>query len=74
MPFAKWSSEQVCDWLEEIGLGQYSILARHWVTNGQSLVSATPQDLERVDKQSQHLLYLQISQSDAADASIRLTK
>uniref|UniRef100_A0A3Q3XMS6 SAM domain-containing protein n=1 Tax=Mola mola TaxID=94237 RepID=A0A3Q3XMS6_MOLML len=47
MPFAKWSTEQVCDWLEEIGLGQYSILARHWVTNGQTLMSATPQDLER---------------------------
>ncbi|KAM7414007.1 hypothetical protein PAMA_019027 [Pampus argenteus] len=47
MPFSKWSSEQVCDWLEDIGLGQYSILARHWVTSGQSLVSATPQDLEK---------------------------
>ncbi|XP_041794149.1 liprin-beta-2b isoform X1 [Chelmon rostratus] len=47
MPFAKWSAEQVCDWLEEIGLGQYGILARHWVTSGQTLLSATPQDLER---------------------------
>ncbi|XP_041651115.1 liprin-beta-2b isoform X2 [Cheilinus undulatus] len=46
-PFYKWSTEQVCDWLEEIGLGQYSILARHWVTSGQTLLSATPQDLER---------------------------
>lgn len=48
MPFSKWSTEQVCDWLEDIGLGQYTILARHWVTSGQSLLSATPQDLERV--------------------------
>lgn len=48
MPFSKWSSEQVCDWLEEIGLGQYGILARHWVTGGQTLLSASPQDLERV--------------------------
>ncbi|KAI3371690.1 hypothetical protein L3Q82_024255 [Scortum barcoo] len=47
MPFFKWSTEQVCDWLEEIGLGQYGILARHWVTSGQTLLSATPQDLER---------------------------
>lgn len=47
MPFAKWSTEQVCDWLEEIGLGQYGILARHWVTGGQTLLSASPQDLER---------------------------
>lgn len=48
IPFAKWSSEQVCDWLEEIGLSQYSVLARHWVSGGQSLLSATPHDLERV--------------------------
>lgn len=48
MPFSKWSTEQVCDWLEEIGLGQYGILARHWVTSGQTLLSASPQDLERV--------------------------
>ncbi|KAM4618935.1 liprin-beta-2b isoform 2-T4 [Polymixia lowei] len=46
-PFSKWTTEQVCDWLEEIGLGQYGILARHWVTSGQSLLSATPQDLEK---------------------------
>ncbi|XP_053175281.1 liprin-beta-2b isoform X2 [Scomber japonicus] len=47
IPFSKWNTEQVCDWLEDIGLGQYSILARHWVTSGQSLLSATPQDLEK---------------------------
>lgn len=48
IPFCKWSTEQVCDWLEEIGLGQYGVLAHHWVTGGQTLLSATPQDLERV--------------------------
>ncbi|GAA6231245.1 liprin-beta-2-like [Lates japonicus] len=47
MPFSKWSTEQVCDWLDDIGLGQYGILARHWVTSGQTLLSATPQDLEK---------------------------
>uniref|UniRef100_UPI003AB07076 liprin-beta-2b n=1 Tax=Centroberyx gerrardi TaxID=166262 RepID=UPI003AB07076 len=46
-PFSKWTTEQVCDWLEENGLGQYGILARHWVTSGQTLLSATPQDLEK---------------------------
>lgn len=48
MPFGKWSGEQVCEWLEEIGLGQYVVIARHWVASGQTLLSATPQDLERV--------------------------
>ncbi|XP_042351651.1 liprin-beta-2b isoform X1 [Plectropomus leopardus] len=47
MPFSKWSSQQVCDWLEEIGLGQYGILACHWVTSGDTLLSATLQDLEK---------------------------
>ncbi|XP_045904642.1 liprin-beta-2b isoform X1 [Micropterus dolomieu] len=46
-PFSKWSTEQVCDWLEETGLSQYCIPARHWVTSGQTLLSATTQDLER---------------------------
>uniref|UniRef100_A0A3Q3NRL7 PPFIA binding protein 2 n=1 Tax=Labrus bergylta TaxID=56723 RepID=A0A3Q3NRL7_9LABR len=47
IPFSKWSTEQVCDWLEEMGLGQYSILAHHWVTSGQTLQSASLPDLER---------------------------
>ncbi|XP_027127967.1 liprin-beta-2b isoform X5 [Larimichthys crocea] len=47
LPFSKWNTEQVCDWLEEIGIGQYGILARHWVTSGQTLLTATSQDLER---------------------------
>ncbi|XP_075998098.1 liprin-beta-2b isoform X3 [Genypterus blacodes] len=47
-PFNRWTTEQVCDWLEDIGLGQYGILARHWATNGQTLLMATPQDREKV--------------------------
>uniref|UniRef100_A0A3P8SJ27 PPFIA binding protein 2 n=1 Tax=Amphiprion percula TaxID=161767 RepID=A0A3P8SJ27_AMPPE len=46
-PFSKWSSEQVCDWLEDVGLGQYGILGRHWISTGQTLLSASPQDLEK---------------------------
>ncbi|CAG5958533.1 unnamed protein product [Menidia menidia] len=48
LPFSKWNTEQVCDWLEDIGLGQYGFLARQWVISGQTLLSATPQDLEKV--------------------------
>ncbi|KAM9754916.1 LOW QUALITY PROTEIN: liprin-beta-2b [Menidia menidia] len=47
LPFSKWNTEQVCDWLEDIGLGQYGFLARQWVISGQTLLSATPQDLEK---------------------------
>ncbi|XP_016888460.1 liprin-beta-2-like isoform X3 [Cynoglossus semilaevis] len=46
-PFSTWNTEQVCDWLEDIGLGPYSVLARQWVTSGQTLLSATPHDLEK---------------------------
>uniref|UniRef100_A0A8D3B297 SAM domain-containing protein n=1 Tax=Scophthalmus maximus TaxID=52904 RepID=A0A8D3B297_SCOMX len=46
-PFSKWSTEQVCDWLEDIGLGQYAVFARHWVTDGQTLLAASVQDLEK---------------------------
>ncbi|XP_038873534.1 liprin-beta-2b isoform X2 [Salvelinus namaycush] len=46
-PFSKWTPEQVCCWLEETGLDQYVILARHWANSGQTLLSASPQDLEK---------------------------
>jgi len=38
----------VCWWLEDIGLGQYGVFAQHWVTGGDTLLSATQQDLEKV--------------------------
>uniref|UniRef100_A0A3B3CCL6 PPFIA binding protein 2 n=1 Tax=Oryzias melastigma TaxID=30732 RepID=A0A3B3CCL6_ORYME len=47
LPFSKWSVDQVCDWLEDIGLGQYGLFARRWVSSGQTLLSASPQDLEK---------------------------
>ncbi|XP_026087036.1 liprin-beta-2 isoform X2 [Carassius auratus] len=45
--FSKWTTEQVCGWLEDSGLGQYVSLARQWVDSGQTLLSATPRDLEK---------------------------
>lgn len=47
-PFVKWTKEQVCGWLEDEGLGQYVSLTRQWVTSGQTLLAATPQDIEKV--------------------------
>ncbi|NXD63975.1 LIPB2 protein, partial [Eolophus roseicapillus] len=46
-PFAQWSTERVCNWLEDFGLGQYVIFARQWVTSGHMLLTATPQDMEK---------------------------
>lgn len=47
-PFSQWTREQVCGWLEDYGLGQYVNLTRQWVDNGQTLLSARPQDFEKV--------------------------
>lgn len=47
IPFSQWTKEQVCGWLDDYGLGQYVNLTRHWVENGQTLLSATPQDFEK---------------------------
>uniref|UniRef100_A0A6Q2XCT8 SAM domain-containing protein n=1 Tax=Esox lucius TaxID=8010 RepID=A0A6Q2XCT8_ESOLU len=46
-PFARWSKEQVCDWLQEQGLGIYLNMARLWISSGQTLLQASQQDLER---------------------------
>ncbi|KAM9860437.1 liprin-beta-2 isoform 2-T2 [Aulostomus maculatus] len=47
IPFRQWTKEQVCGWLDDYGLGQYVNLTRQWVENGQTLLSATPQDFEK---------------------------
>lgn len=48
VPFSQWTKEQVCGWLEDFGLGHYVNLTRQWVESGQTLLSATPQDVEKV--------------------------
>lgn len=47
-PFARWSKDQVCDWLQEQGLGLYVNMARVWISSGQTLLQASQHDLERV--------------------------
>ncbi|XP_075998288.1 liprin-beta-1b isoform X2 [Genypterus blacodes] len=46
-PFARWSKDQVCDWLQEQGLGLYVNMARVWICSGQTLLQASQQDLDR---------------------------
>ncbi|NP_001127201.1 liprin-beta-2 [Pongo abelii] len=46
-PFAQWSTERVCAWLEDFGLAQYVIFVRQWVSSGHTLLTATPQDMEK---------------------------
>ncbi|MGH0143158.1 UNVERIFIED_CONTAM: hypothetical protein FKN15_041351, partial [Acipenser sinensis] len=49
MPFAKWTKEQVCNWLQEQGLGLNVNFAKRWIMSGQTLLQASQQDLERDD-------------------------
>ncbi|KAM9480643.1 liprin-beta-1b isoform 4-T4 [Clarias gariepinus] len=46
-PFARWSREQVCDWMQEQGLGLYVNHAKQWISSGQTLLQASPQNLEK---------------------------
>ncbi|XP_037834377.1 liprin-beta-2b isoform X2 [Kryptolebias marmoratus] len=68
LPFSKWSTEQVCDWLEDIGLGQYGFLARNWVSSGETLLSASPHDLEKelAMKNPLHRKKLQLSMKNVS--------
>ncbi|XP_077193992.1 liprin-beta-1 isoform X1 [Paroedura picta] len=47
MPFAKWTKEQVCNWLQDQGLGSYINNGRHWILSGQTLLQASQADLEK---------------------------
>ncbi|XP_027700136.1 liprin-beta-1 isoform X4 [Vombatus ursinus] len=47
MPFAKWTKEQVCNWLLDQGLGSYMNSGKHWIASGQTLLQASQQDLEK---------------------------
>ncbi|KAL2102958.1 hypothetical protein ACEWY4_002126 [Coilia grayii] len=46
-PFARWSREQVCGWLQDQGLGMYVGQAQHWIQSGQTLLQASQHDLEK---------------------------
>ncbi|NXY42591.1 LIPB1 protein, partial [Ceuthmochares aereus] len=47
MPFAKWTKEQVCNWLQDQGLGSYISNGKQWILSGQTLLQASQPDLEK---------------------------
>ncbi|KAL0268157.1 UNVERIFIED_CONTAM: hypothetical protein PYX00_010209 [Menopon gallinae] len=46
-PFAEWDSENLCNWLEDLGLENYVADLRRWAKNGSQLLAASPHDLEK---------------------------
>uniref|UniRef100_A0AAY4CVR8 SAM domain-containing protein n=1 Tax=Denticeps clupeoides TaxID=299321 RepID=A0AAY4CVR8_9TELE len=47
VPFARWSKEQVCAWMQDLGLGLHVGHAQQWIQSGQTLLQASQQDLEK---------------------------
>lgn len=47
LPFSQWSRQMVLSWLEDLGLGQYSLQCGKMVTCGQDLLKASPHQLEK---------------------------
>ncbi|XP_026081621.1 liprin-beta-1-like [Carassius auratus] len=46
-PFSRWSKEQVCVWLQNQGLDLYVNQAQQCISSGQTLLKASPHDLEK---------------------------
>lgn len=45
--FSRWSKEQVCEWLQEQGLGLYMNQAQQWIKSGHTLLKASQHDWEK---------------------------
>lgn len=46
-PFSRWNKEQVCEWMQEQGLGLYVNQAQQWIRSGETLLNASQHDLEK---------------------------
>ncbi|XP_073996386.1 liprin-beta 1 isoform X3 [Rhodnius prolixus] len=46
-PFAEWTTDNICDWLKEMGLDGSLTEAKRWVKSGQTLLSATPHEIDK---------------------------
>ncbi|XP_053719085.1 liprin-beta-1 isoform X1 [Synchiropus splendidus] len=78
VPFSRWSTEDVCDWLHDQGLGLYVTAGLNWIKSGQTLLQASQHDLEKELGMKQHLhrkklqLALQALGSEEDDSMGRL--
>lgn len=46
-PFHEWDIENICDWLQELGLEAYLTEAKRWVKDGAQLQAATGHEFEK---------------------------
>ena len=47
LPFSQWSRQMVLSWLDDLGLGHYSVQCGRVITCGQDLLKASPAQLEK---------------------------
>ncbi|XP_044747853.1 uncharacterized protein LOC123309066 isoform X3 [Coccinella septempunctata] len=68
-PFSEWDTENICDWLQDLGLDQYIPEARKWVKNGQQLQECAIAEIEKElnIKNSLHKKKLQLALIDAEE-------
>ncbi|XP_066252512.1 liprin-beta-2-like isoform X2 [Euwallacea similis] len=70
-PFAEWDTENICDWLQDLGLDQYVPDAKRWVKNGQQLQESSIHEIEKElnVKNLLHKRKLQLALIDTAENS-----
>ncbi|RMX44483.1 hypothetical protein pdam_00006070 [Pocillopora damicornis] len=79
LPFSQWSRQMVLSWLDDLGLGHYSVQCGRVITCGQDLLKASPAQLEKDMGLKNPLhrkklqLALQALVSDGADVMGRLS-
>ena len=54
IPFAKYNTAKVCEWMQEKGFDNNLNECRSWIRNGLHLLQASPHDYEKVNKSSHH--------------------
>ncbi|XP_050300669.1 uncharacterized protein LOC126739160 isoform X2 [Anthonomus grandis grandis] len=70
-PFEEWDTENICDWLQDLGLDQYIPEAKRWVKNGQQLQESTISEIEKElnIKNPLHRKKLQLALIDTSENS-----
>lgn len=78
VPFARWDTDRVTAWMNDIGLNMYLVDCKRWVRNGEQLLRSSQADLEKElgMKNSLHRKKLQLAMqalvSDGVDRMLEL--
>lgn len=48
VPFCHWNVDNIVEWLHRLGLSMYTSECKRWMCNGEILIKASSNDLEKV--------------------------